>query len=140
MSQAISAKTGTGKYEVLLERCLSLEPVPTAVAYPCEASALEGAVEAGEKQLIKPVLIGPPDKIAETAKSTNVDLSNFQIVEAADGHSAAVKSVELIREGKAEVLMKGSLHTDELMSAVVSREGLRTGRRISHVFIMDVPT
>src|SRR5262249_632654 len=91
--------------------------------------------------LINPILIGPPDKIAETAKSTNVDLSAFQIVDAPDGHSAAKKAVELIREGKAEVLMKGSLHTDELMSAIVSREGgMRTGRRISHVFIMDVPT
>jgi phosphate acetyltransferase len=141
MSQAIPAKTGTGKYEALLERCLNLEPVPTAVAYPCEASALEGAVEAAEKQLINPILIGPAEKIADTAKSANINLSNFQIVDAPDGHSAAVKSVELIRAGKAEVLMKGSLHTDELMSAIVSRDGgMRTGRRISHVFIMDVPT
>jgi len=141
MSQAITAKTGSGKYEALLDRCANLESVPTAVAYPCEASALEGAVEAAEKKLINPILIGPADKIAETAKSANVDLSNFQIIDAADGHSSARKSVELIREGKAEVLMKGSLHTDELMSAIVSREGgMRTGRRISHVFIMDVPT
>ncbi len=133
--------TGTGKYERLLERCLSLEPVPTAVAYPCEASALSGAVEAAEKKLISPLLVGPADKIAEAAKSANIDLGNLEIVDASDSHAAAAKAVALVREGRAEVLMKGSLHTDELMSAIVSREGgLRTGRRISHAFIMDVPT
>src|SRR5262245_64677292 len=141
MSQAMPSRTGSGKYEALLDRCLSLESVPTAVAYPCEASALEGAVEAAEKNLINPILIGPADKIAETAKSANVNLSNFRIIDAADGPSAAKKSVELIREGKAEVLMKGSLHTDELMSAIVSREGgVRAGRRISHVCMLAVPT
>ena len=133
--------TGTGKYERLLERCLSLEPVPTAVAHPCEASALSGAVEAAQKKLISPLLVGPADKIAETAKSANIDLGNLEIVDAPHSHAAAAKAVALVREGRAEVLMKGSLHTDELMSAIVSREGgLRTGRRISHAFIMDVPT
>jgi phosphotransacetylase len=132
---------GTGKYERLLERCLSFEPVPTAVAYPCEASALTGAIEAAQKKLIVPILVGPAEQIAATAKSAGVDLGNFQIVDAPDGPASAKKAVELIREGKAEVLMKGSLHTDELMSAIVSREGgLRTGRRISHAFVMDVPT
>lgn len=132
---------GTGKYERLLERCLSLEPVPTAVAHPCEASALSGAVEAAQKKLISPLLVGPADKIAETAKSANIDLGNLEIIDAPHSHAAAAKAVALVREGRAEVLMKGSLHTDELMSAIVSREGgLRTGRRISHAFIMDVPT
>jgi phosphate acetyltransferase len=132
---------GSGKYERLLERCLGLEPVPTAVAYPCEASALTGAVEAAEKKLIVPILVGPAELIAATAKSAGVDLGTLQIIDAPDGHASAKKAVELIREGKAEILMKGSLHTDELMSAIVSREGgLRTGRRISHVFVMDVPT
>lgn len=132
---------GTGKYERLLERCLSLEPVPTAVAYPCEASALTGAIEAANKKLIVPILVGPAEQIAATAKSAGVDLGTFQIVDAPDGPASAKKAVELIREGKAEVLMKGSLHTDELMSAIVSRDGgLRTGRRISHAFVMDVPT
>lgn len=132
---------GSGKYERLLERCLGLEPVPTAVAYPCEASALRGAVEAAEKKLIAPILVGPAEQIAATAKSAGVDIGTLQIVDAPDGHASAKKAVELIREGKAEVLMKGSLHTDELMSAIVSREGgLRTGRRISHAFVMDVPT
>lgn len=135
------AATGTGKYERLLARCEGLSPVPTAVAHPCEATALEGAVEAAQKGLIAPLLVGPATKIAEVAASSGIDLSNLQIVDAPHSHAAATKAVELIREGKAEILMKGSLHTDELMSAIVSREGgLRTGRRISHVFIMDVPT
>src|SRR5688572_21777503 len=133
--------TGTGKYEQLLKRCLSLEPVPTAVAYPCEPSALAGAVEAARKKLIAPILVGPAAKIAEIAKSANLDLENIQIVDAPDSAAAASRAVQLVREGQAEVLMKGSLHTDELMSAIVSREGgLRTGRRISHAFVMDVPT
>lgn len=132
---------GTGKYERLLERCLGLEPVPTAVAYPCEVSALSGAVEAAGKKLITPILVGPAEQIAAIAKSAGLDLGTLQIVDAPDGPASAKKAVELIREGKAEVLMKGSLHTDELMSAIVSREGgLRTGRRISHAFVMDVPT
>lgn len=139
MKQALAR--GTGKYESLLERCLRLEPVPTVVAYPCEATALSGAVEAAQKKLIAPILVGPADKIAATARSANIDLRNLEIVDVPNSIAAAARSVELVREGRAEVLMKGSLHTDELMSAIVSREGgLRTGRRISHAFIMDVPT
>ena len=139
MKQATT--TGTGKYEALLERCKSLAPVPTAVAHPCEASALTGAVEAGQNKLIVPILVGPAAKIAETAKSAGVDLKGLEIIDAAHSHESAEKAVALVREGRAEVLMKGSLHTDELLSAVVSREkGLRTGRRISHAFLMDVPT
>ena len=133
--------TGSGKYERLLERCQSLAPVPTAVAHPCEASALAGAVEAAEKKLIAPILVGPAGKIAETAKSAGLDLGDLEVIDVGHSHAAAFKAVELVREGRAEVLMKGSLHTDELMSAIVSREGgLRTGRRISHAFVMDVPT
>jgi phosphotransacetylase len=139
MKQATT--TGTGKYEAILERCRSLEPVPTAVAYPCEASALTGAVEAAEKKLIKPILVGPAAKIAEIAKTAGVSLAGLETIDVPEAHAAAEKAVALIREGRAEVLMKGSLHTDELLSAVVSREkGLRTGRRISHAFLMDVPT
>ena len=133
--------TGTGKYERLLERCKSLTPIPTAVAHPCEASALAGAVEAAEHGLIVPILVGPAAKIAEVAKSAGVDLGKIEIVDAPHSVAAAAAAVGLVREGKAELLMKGSLHTDELMAAVVSRDGgLRTGRRISHVFVMDVPT
>ena len=139
MKQATT--TGTGKYEALLERCRSLAPVPTAVAHPCEASALAGPVEAAQKKLIVPILVGPANKIAEIAKSANIDLRGLEIIDAPHSHAAAEQAVALVREGRAEVLMKGSLHTDELLSAVVSREkGLRTGRRISHAFLMDVPT
>jgi phosphate acetyltransferase len=137
----VSRQTGTGKYEQLLIKCKSLKPVPTAVAHPCEVSALSGAVEAAEHGLIVPILVGPRAKIEATAKSAGIDLSSFQIVDVPHSHAAAAKAVELVRDAKAELLMKGSLHTDELMAAVVAREGgLRTGRRISHVFVMDVPT
>jgi phosphotransacetylase len=133
--------TGTGKYEALLERCQALPPVPTAVAYPCEASAITGAVEAAQNKLIVPILVGPAGKINETAKAAGVSLAGLEVVDVAEPHAAAERAVAIVREGKAEVLMKGSLHTDELLGAVVSREkGLRTGRRISHAFLMDVPT
>jgi phosphotransacetylase len=98
-------------------------------------------VEAAQRGLITPLLVGPAARIADVAESSAIDLSGFEIVDAPHSHAAAAKAVELVKNGKAEILMKGSLHTDELMSAIVSREGgLRTGRRISHVFIMDVPT
>jgi phosphate acetyltransferase len=137
----MSLMTGTGKYEQLLDRCERLEPVSTAVAHPCDVSALSGAVEAAEHGLIVPILVGPSAKIEATAKALGIDLSNFRIVDAPHSQASAAKAVELIREGSAQVLMKGSLHTDELMSAIIARDGgLRTGRRISHAFIMDVPT
>jgi phosphate acetyltransferase len=137
----MQSATGTGKYERLLARCESLAPVPTAVAHPCEATALAGAVEAAKQRLIVPLLVGPAARISETAAEAGIDLGDLTIIDVPDSVAAAAKAVELIREGKAEILMKGSLHTDELMAAVVSREkGLRTGRRISHVFVMDVPT
>jgi len=133
--------SGTGKYENLLLRCASLDPVPTAVAHPCEASALAGALEAGEKGLITPILVGPAAKIQQVAEAAGLKLGNVRIVDAVHSHDSAMKAVALVRQGEAELLMKGSLHTDELLGAVVAREtGLRTGRRISHVFIMDVPT
>jgi len=137
----MSAKTGTGKYEKLLERCKSVGAIPTAVAHPCEVSALTGAVEAAQAGLIEPILVGPAATIEEIAKSANVDLGNIEIVDAAHSVDSARKAVEVVKQGRAEVLMKGSLHSDELLSAIVSRDGgLRTGRRISHVFVMDVPT
>jgi phosphate acetyltransferase len=141
MSKGIATETGTGKYEQLLARCKTLEPVPTAVAHPCESTALSGAIEAAQEGLIVPILVGPRTKIETTAKAAGIDLENIEVVDARHSVEAATKAVELLREAKAELLMKGSLHTDELMGAVVSREGgLRTGRRISHVFVMDVPT
>jgi len=137
MSQAL----GTGKYERLLERCKALPPVPTAVAHPCEKSALEGAVDAAQAGIITPILVGPRTEIEATANAAGIDLRDFEVVDTPNSVEAARQAVALVREGRAEVLMKGSLHTDELMSAIVSREGgMRTGRRISHVFIMDVPT
>ena len=137
----MSAKTGTGKYEKLLERCKSLEAIPTAVAHPCEESALTGAVEAAQAGLIEPILVGPAAKIEQTARSANIDLGKFKIIDTAHSVESAKRAVDLVKEGRAEVLMKGSLHSDELLSAIVSRDGgLRTGRRVSHVFVMDVPT
>ena len=137
----MTIETGTGKYEQLLARCRTLAPVPTAVAHPCEASALTGALEAGALGLIVPILVGPTAKIEEVARRAGFDLGKLRIVDAPHSHAAAAKAVELVRQGEAELLMKGSLHTDELLGAVVAREtGLRTARRLSHVFIMDVPT
>jgi phosphate acetyltransferase len=124
-----------------LERCKALAAIPTAVAHPCEESALTGAVEAAQAGLIEPILVGPASKIEQTARSANIDLGKLEIVDAQHSVDSAKKAVDLVKQGRAEVLMKGSLHSDELLSAIVSRDGgLRTGRRISHVFVMDVPT
>jgi phosphotransacetylase len=137
----MSTHTGTGKYELVLERCRSLEPVVTAVAHPCDASSLAGAIDAAAQGLITPILVGPAAKIREVAAANGIDLGTTRIVDAAHSHKSAAAAVALVRTGEAELLMKGSLHTDELLGAVVAREtGLRTGRRLSHVFIMDVPT
>jgi len=137
----MNTETGTGKYEQLLVRCKSLPAVPTAVVHPCDASSLAGAAEAHKHGLIVPQLVGPTAKIAAAAKAAGIDLKELEIIDAPHSQAAAARAVELVREGRAEILMKGSLHTDELMAAVIAREGgLRTGRRISHAFIMDVPT
>jgi phosphotransacetylase len=134
-------ESGTGKYEQLLARCRNLDPIPTAVAHPCEEHALAGAIEAAEHRLIAPILVGPAAKIEDTARRGGFDLSGARIVDTPHSHASAAKAVELVRQGQAELLMKGSLHTDELLGAVVARDtGLRTARRLSHVFIMDVPT
>lgn len=141
MGQGIAVATGSGKYQLLLERCEKLEAIRTAVVHPCESTALTGAIEAAEKGLIDPILIGPRAKIEATAQGAGIDISQFQVIDVPHSHASAVKAIELLREAKAELLMKGSLHTDELMAAVISRDGgLRTGRRISHVFVMDIPT
>ena len=125
----------------MLARCRSIDPIPTAVAHPCESSALIAALEAGTEGLITPILVGPAAKIRDVAKQNGITLGETRIVDVPHSHGAAAKAVELVRQGQAELLMKGSLHTDELLGAVVAREtGLRTGRRISHVFVMDIPT
>ncbi len=137
----MNVSTGTGKYERLLTACRDLAAVRTAVAHPCEKTALTGAIEARQHGLITPILVGPAARIRELAAESKVDLADIEIVDAPHSHAAAAAAVALVREGRAEVLMKGSLHTDELLSAVVAKEtGLRTGRRLSHVFLMDVPT
>jgi phosphate acetyltransferase len=129
------------KYERLIARARQLPPAPTVVAYPCDESSLRGPVEAAEAGLITPILVGPAAKIRDVASRCKLNIDRYEIVDVPDSDAAAAKAVELIREARGELLMKGSLHTDELMREVTSgKTGLRTARRISHVFIMDVPT
>ncbi len=129
------------KYKRLLELAKTLQPVVTAVAHPCDESSLSGAVDAAKLGLIKPILVGPKAKIDAVAKQFKLDISGYELVDAPHSDAAAAKAVELVRAGKAEALMKGSLHTDELMAEVVRKDtGLRTARRISHCFVMDVPS
>ena len=129
------------KYQRLLDFCRSLPPTPTAVAHPCDESSLRGAIDAARLGLIAPILVGPRARIEAVAKQFDIDISGVPIEDAPYSQASALRAVELVREGKAEALMKGSLHTDELMAAVVRREtGLRTARRVSHCFVMDVPS
>jgi len=129
------------KYQRLIDTCKSLPPTKVAVAHPCDETSLKGAIDAATLGLIVPILVGPKDKIEATAKKFGIALGDTEIVDVEHSHAAATRAVELVREGKAEALMKGSLHTDELMGAVVRRDtGLRTSRRISHCFVMDVPS
>jgi len=128
------------KYNRLIAAGKNVPPLATAVAHPCDETSLRGALEAAEAGLISPILVGPKNKIEGVAQTSSLDLAEAEIVDAPHSHAAAEKAVELVRTGKAELLMKGSLHTDELLTEVVKREtGIRTGRRISHVFVMDVP-
>jgi len=129
------------KYDALIYSCHALAPVRVAVAHPCDETSLRGAVEAAEARIIKPTLVGPEARIRALAQSLNLDISPFTVVDAPHSHAAAAKAVEIVRRGEADALMKGSLHTDELLAEVVNKDtGIRTERRISHVFIMDVPT
>lgn len=128
------------KYKRLINRCQALPPIPTAVAHPCDASSLTGALDAARQGLIMPILVGPQARIRAAAEAAGLDITPYEIVDAEHSHDSAAKAVELVRSGRAEVLMKGSLHTDELMGAVVRKDtGLRTARRLSHCFVMDVP-
>ena len=129
------------KYRRLIDAAKALQPVPTAVAHPCDESSLSGAVDAAKLGLIRPILVGPKARIEALAKSLKLDIAGYELVDAPHSHAAAATAVELVRAGKAEALMKGALHTDELMAEVVKRDtGLRTARRISHCFVMDVPS
>jgi phosphate acetyltransferase len=129
------------KYERLIARAKQVPPATTVIAHPCDETSLRGPVEAAEAGMIVPILVGPAKKISAVAKEHKIDISRFEIVDAPHSEAAAAQAVALIRESKGELLMKGSLHTDEIMREVTSsKTGLRTERRISHVFIMDVPT
>ena len=123
----------------IIEQAQSNGPRPMAVAHPCSPEALLGAVEAAEHGIATPILIAPRGKLAKLASSMDIDLGRFETIDAEHSHAAAERAVELVREGFADSLMKGSLHTDEFMSAVLDRtKGIRTDRRISHVFVMKV--
>jgi phosphate acetyltransferase len=132
---------GSGKYDQLLARCKGMTAIPTAVAHPCDDASLGAVIEAAREGIIAPILVGPSERIRAAARAADLELGAYEIVDAPHSHAAAARAVELVRLGRAELLMKGSLHTDELMAEVVRREtGLRTDRRVSHVFVMDVPT
>jgi len=125
----------------LIKACDGLPPVECAVVYPCDQDSLLGPLEAARRGLIAPVLVGPEARIREAARAANADLSPYTLVDAEDVRAAAQQAVAMARAGEVRALMKGSLHTDELMGAAVpSATGLRTARRISHAFVMDVPT
>ena len=128
------------RYARLIAAAQQLPPIPTAVVHPCDEVSLSSAVEAAKLGLIEPILVGPEAKIRAVAAAAKLDISNLAIVSAEHSHGSAARAVELVREGRAQALMKGSLHTDEVMAAVVAREtGIRTERRVSHCFVMDVP-
>lgn len=128
------------KYDRLIAVATQHAPMPTAVAHPCDAVSLESAVEGARLGLLKPILVGPPARILDVAARASLDISAFELVAALHSHDSAAKAVELVRTARTQALMKGSLHTDELMGAVVARDtGIRTARRLSHCFVMDVP-
>jgi phosphate acetyltransferase len=130
----------SSKYDRLIAAAKAVPPVPTIVVHPCDESSLRGTVESAEAGIINPILVGPAAKITDTASRHNLDISKFELVDVAHSEAAAAKAVELVHAAKGEMLMKGSLHTDELMRSVTAKTaGLRTERRISHVFVMDVP-
>src|SRR5215813_7712873 len=138
--QVTSIEPSHTKYDRLIARAKEVPPAATIIVHPCDESSLRGAIEAAETGIVVPTLVGPAARINAVARKHNLDISRFAIVDAPHSDAAAAQAVQLIREGKGELLMKGSLHTDELMRAVTaSATGLRTARRISHVFIVDVP-
>jgi phosphate acetyltransferase len=129
------------KYQRLIDAAKALPPLVTAVVHPCSTNALEAAVDAAKQRVIRPILVGPRARMDAIAKQLKIDLAAYEVVDAPHSHGAAAQAVQLVVQGKAEALMKGSLHTDELMGAVVKRDaGLRTARRISHCFVVDVPS
>jgi phosphate acetyltransferase len=142
MSAMPAAASGTGsKYDRLIAAAKDVPPVSTVVVHPCDESSLRGAIDSAVAGIIKAVLVGPAARIKDVAAKHDLNISNYEIVDTAPTEAAAAaKGVELIHAGGGEVLMKGSLHTDEIMRAVTAKVGgLRTDRRVSHVFVMDVP-
>ena len=145
-SETLTDTPATGEnafngYEMLMEACKALEPINVAVVHPCDDASLTGAIDAALEGLINPILVGPEKRIRAVAEQEGLDLKPYKLVDVEHSHAAAARSVELVRQGQAEALMKGSLHTDELLAEVVNKAtGLRTERRISHCFILDVPT
>jgi phosphate acetyltransferase len=128
------------RYEQLIAAAQKQTAIKVAVAHPCDESSMRGVAEAMRLRLIEPILVGPVERIRRAAAEVGFDIGGVEVVDAEHSHASAAKAVELVRAGRAEALMKGSLHTDELMGAVVSgASGIRTERRISHCFIMDVP-
>ena len=141
MDTATRPARGHGNYEELIARAGEVEPLPTAVAHPCDASSLRGALDAAQAGFIVPILVGPLARIRAVAEAEDLDLGGVELVDTPHSVASAARAVELVREGRAAFLMKGSLHSDELLTAVTARDtGLRTGRRVSHVFLMDVPS
>jgi phosphate acetyltransferase len=141
MSQVGTLEPPSSKYDRLLARARKVRPAATLVVYPCDESSLRGAIETAEEGIIVPTLIGPAARIAAVAGEHRLDIGRFEIEDVGHSEAAAARGVQLVHEGKGELLMKGSLHTDELMRAVTSSgTGLRTARRISHVFVVDIPS
>ena len=129
------------RYRALLAAVAHGEPIPTAVVHPCDAFSLSSVIDAARRRMITPILVGPSAKILAAATASALDISPYRLVDTPHSHAAAAQSVALIRSGEAQLLMKGSLHTDELMSAVMASDtGLRTDRRLSHIYLMDVPS
>jgi phosphate acetyltransferase len=140
-SAGTAAQIPISKYERLIAAAKRVPSAKAIVVHPCDETSLRGAVEAAQLGLVELLLVGPEAKIRNVARDAKIEIGKFELVDAAHSHAAAAKAVELIRSGRGELLMKGSLHTDELMREVTaSSTGLRTERRISHVFVMDVPT
>jgi phosphate acetyltransferase len=135
-----SAAAAHQKYERLIQLAQRQPAIKVAIAHPCDDVSLQGAAEAARLRLIEPILVGPVERIRSVAQHAQIDISAMEAVDSEHSHDSAAKAVELVTAGRVEALMKGSLHTDELMGAVVSRQaGIRTARRISHCFVMDVP-
>src|SRR5262245_56789714 len=141
ISQATPRAQTTSKYDKLIAAAKEVPSAKTILVHPCDETSLRGGIEAAELGLIEPILVGPADRISTIAKEAGLNIGRYEMVNATHSEAAATQAVELVHAGKGELLMKGSLHTDELMRAVAaSKTGLRTARRISHVFIMDVPS